>query len=138
MIMNKIALQRFRTDFDRAVCVLAAKYEVEIKMKAISYEEDRFHFKTEVVNADAESQELKDFKQFAESFGLKPEDLGATFVFRHETFEILGLKPKSPKFNLLCKSMSTDKKILFRARTIAHKLHPELPPVVPMVKVRRR
>jgi hypothetical protein len=60
------------------------------------------------------TKEATDFNRFAASFGITKK-LGDTFFFRYETYEIVGLKPRSSKYPLLAKNISSGKTFKFPA-----------------------
>lgn len=91
MKMDKANLNKFRTSFNSAVAELAKEFDVKIDLGKITYSDDSFTAKVSVANTDAEPQEVKDFKQYANLVGLEPEDLGKTFKSNGKVFTITGL-----------------------------------------------
>ncbi len=63
----------------------------------------RFEFAIKSKEGILETTEAKNFKVWAESFGLTADDLGKTFLFRGSKYTITGLKPSAPKFPILAK-----------------------------------
>jgi len=63
-------------------------------------------FKVEIaplVDGKAITQEEEDFKRYATSYGLKPEDFNREFQWAGESCVLIGCKPRSTKFPLLVK-----------------------------------
>lgn len=74
---------------------------------------------------EAKSRLKDDFSKYAHLFGLKPEHLGKQFVAQGKQFvaqgtrfEIVGCKPQSPKFPVICKNLQTGKNFKFQTETI--------------------
>ena len=65
------------------------------------------------------NKELLDFKQFADGYGLKPEDLGRTFVVRGTPYEIVGLNIAAPKYPILGKCKASGRIYRFPAQLVA-------------------
>jgi len=69
------------------------------------------------------TKEAEDFKRYAESYCLKPEDLGERFLdFNRKEFEIVGLKPRSRKYPILVKEVKTGKVYKFSANAVVNYL----------------
>ncbi len=68
------------------------------------------------------NKERLDFKQFAEGYGLQPEDLGRTFVARGIPYEIVGLNIAAPKYPVLGMRKDTGGVYKFPAKVVAEAL----------------
>ena len=70
-----------------------------------SYSHHNATFKIEIasVNTDGsvETKEARAFKQCAVMLGLIPENLGDIFTVRGQSYQIVGAKPRSPKYPIL-------------------------------------
>jgi len=79
---------------------VAERYGVGVKVSGGRYSPTTFSPKVEfaVIGADglAEGSEVKAFRLYAGSYGLKPEDLGRTFSYSGRSFTICGLNPRAP------------------------------------------
>lgn len=70
-----------------------------------------------VLGADAVA-----FQQLARLFGLQPEDLGREFTDSGGTFRVIGLRPRSPRFPVICRDMGTLKNLKMPAERVARAL----------------
>ena len=64
-------------------------------------------------NGEAESPAAKEFKQYADLFGLKATDLGRRFVSKGNEFEISGLKPRNRKYPIIGTKLSDGRSFKF-------------------------
>lgn len=107
MAIEKHMLERFRVDFAKAVEELETKYNCKIKMKNISFAEQHFTSKIEVVMSNdkgvIESKEAIDYKNCCYSFDLKLEWLNKKFLYNGMFHEVIGLKPHASKRPVLVK-----------------------------------
>ena len=108
---DKQNLKELRTDLDAAMATIAKKHGLHIQLKNINYYAPDFirartTLEFTVVGdaslandprAAALVKSQADFKFFASSFGLKPEQYGATFKFGRETYKLVGLNGNAPK-----------------------------------------
>jgi len=58
------------------------------------------------------------FNSYCTVFGLKPDDLGKTFHFRGQSYQITGLNPGAPKFAVNVKRVRDGKPFRFPHREI--------------------
>lgn len=65
-----------------------------------------------------------DFRKNADLFGLKPSDLGMTFISGGETFMVVGLLPNKRAYPVLVERERDKKRMCFRAEGVERKLHP--------------
>jgi len=79
-------------------------FGVEFKVGGGRFTPTRFTCRLDVTIAGAEPQEAEDFRQYAEMFGLKPEDLGRTFLDRGRRFTLVGLLPRSRSYPVLAQN----------------------------------
>ncbi len=92
---------------------------------SFSYDTCKFQLKMGIVNSDGAvaTVEASDFKLRAFRYGLKPEDLGRTFVTSLGTaYEIIGAKPRSPKYPIIGKDPLTGKTYKFPAKVVSRGL----------------
>ena len=74
-----------------------------------SFTESNLTFKIEIadlVGGVAVTKEASAFKVLAPLYGVKPEDLGRTFTFRGEQYELTGLNSRADKFPFKAKRVS--------------------------------
>lgn len=79
-------------------------FGVEFKAGRGQFSPTQFTFRLHVTIAGAEPQEAQDFRQYADLYGLKPDDLGRTFLDRNRRFTIVGLLPRSQRYPVLAQN----------------------------------
>jgi len=83
-----------------------------------------------------QTKEMSDFRQLAVLYGLKPEDLGAEFTARGETYRIVGANPKSGKYPIIGERVKDGKAFKFSDAAVRSALG-RTTPVVPVRGVRK-
>jgi len=76
-------------------------FGVEFKLGGGRFSPTHYGGKLDVTIAGAEPQEAQDFRRYADMFGLKPDDLGRTFLSRGRQFTIVGLLARSKRYPVL-------------------------------------
>jgi len=105
-------LKQLRVDIDAAFSAIRQKHGVTLSIGNISYSPEKATSRITMiatgdpnVASDPRAAELAkvaaEFKLYASSFGLKPEQLGATFQYGRDTYKLVGLKPRRPKMPIL-------------------------------------
>jgi hypothetical protein len=56
------------------------------------------------------TKEATDFKHYASSLGLTPEDLGTTFTFNGRQFKLLGCNPRNHKYPIIAQNVKNGKR----------------------------
>ena len=79
-------------------------FGVEFKLGGGRFSPTHYGCRLDVTIAGAEPQEAQDFRQYADMFGLKPDDLGRTFLDRGRRFTIVGLLPRSRSYPVLAQN----------------------------------
>ena len=99
MGFSKNDVTRFRNEFKNAVADLELKFNVDISLGAIRYNEKEFSSKMTVIKLDDtstnESKDQSKWNALCEKFGLTPEHFGTTMEIRGEIYTIVGLKPSA-------------------------------------------
>lgn len=109
-MVTRDELKAFRIDFQDAVKELEKKYQVNLKLGAISYTANEFHGKVtatkttpEAKQANAELERLQ-WKNLATFLGMKEDDYGKSFRDNGKVMTIIGINPKSRKYPILLKA----------------------------------
>ena len=137
---DKQNLKNLRTDLDAAFKQITQKYGVRIEIGTIRFDSVEASGKIKMVAmgdptaaADPRQAALakaqNEFKAYAASFGLKPEQFGATFTFGREQYKLAGLNIKARKRPVLGTSVRDGKTYVFPESVIAplqSKEHKEL------------
>jgi hypothetical protein len=109
-------LKQLRVDLDAAFATVKAKHGVVLSLGAISYDPTAGRATgrlTMIATGDpnvgdpevaALAKAKAEFKIYADSFGLKPEQFGAIFKYGHTTYKLVGLKPRRPQYPILATS----------------------------------
>ena len=95
--MDKPKIRDMRPAIEAALKSVEDKFGVKAHVGSASYTPNNVVFKlefAELVNGQAVTKDVEDFKQMAMLYGLKPEDLGKPFMFRNEGYTVSGLAPK--------------------------------------------
>lgn len=114
------SVRRIMDECRAALEPIAEKYGLVLDRKGSTYHRDalpvmlQFMIKDVDEDGNVLTAEAKAFQKYAVMFGLKAEDLGREFMFRGETFRVVGLRPKSPKFPVLAENVRTGKTFKFR------------------------
>lgn len=105
-------LNQFRQDFEQAVSALEAKYQIKMDLGRITYDEQGFRGKlTAVANSQDESNSIMElnFKNNAEQYGLKANDLGKSFMSKGRSLKIVGLNPRARRFPIIAEDLVGNK-----------------------------
>ncbi len=100
-------LRKINKRIESALAVVAKEFGIDIKTGSsyIKEEGDTATTKVEIrvidKDGNAFDEDAANFKVFAEEFGLKPEDLGKTFITNFIEYTITGLKPRNRKYPIL-------------------------------------
>jgi len=73
-------------------------------------------------SGEAVDRSMLDFKHYAKSYGLSPEDYGKTFKHGNETYKITGLKTNRPKFPINAIRVKDGKGFKFPAASVINGL----------------
>lgn len=108
--LDKMEFDQVRVDITDALKEVGAKYGLSFRATNISYTSTNATIKLEAScltpSGEVIFKEAEDFKKMAELYGLKPEDLGKTFEYIDGiNYQIVGLKPKSRRYPILCKNL---------------------------------
>jgi len=94
MKINKSTLQEFRDDFKRVIAELEEKYQIQINLQQINYDEFGFDFKG---RANLEGGAQKEFERYAPSYGLNVTDFGKIIFIKNKPYKICGWKRNAKK-----------------------------------------
>jgi hypothetical protein len=97
--------QRVRAEVQAVLEKLGEQLGLDVSLGNGRFNEEAFSMKLEFTAPDKDgnrqSRNEQEFKMYAKSFGLEPDDFGKTFVDRNHSFVITGIKPRSYKFPIL-------------------------------------
>jgi hypothetical protein len=100
---NPANLKELRTEISAAISAVETKFGIKLDLGKITYQADNFGAKLTGSTMAADGSEplagnptwRRDFKSYAYSFGLKPEDLGRTLVYNRKPSTIVGARPRA-------------------------------------------
>ncbi len=127
---DKQNLTNLLRDLDSALLTIRQKYGVSIKVGTFRHDSFTGNAKLTITaigdaniatdpRAAALAKAQIDFNSYASSFGLKPEQFGATFTFGRETYKLAGIKPAAHKRPILGTSIRDGKTYVFPESVIA-------------------
>ena len=96
MEINKVSLNNFREDFDKAMETLKEKYGVNIKLGVMNHDgSSQFYAKVEVKNQMINGVSFKqaEWNKYHKLFDLKPEWFGKIVFINQKQFKIIGISP---------------------------------------------
>jgi len=92
-------LRLLREELETKLAIVGRKFGIELEMGAVRFSanEATFKIKALTIGRSGETKKQTDFAKYAESYGLKPTDLGRKFRNRTKIFEVTGLNTNKPK-----------------------------------------
>lgn len=128
---DKQNLKALRADIDAAFEAISKKHGVNLSMGTIRYAPSSNQATAKLTmiamgdastatdpRAAAAAKAQAEFKIFASSFGLKPEQYGATFTFGRDTYKLVALNPRASKNPIHGTNVRTGKTYIFRESAI--------------------
>lgn len=119
--LDRTAVRRINDDIQSALDAVAKRYGVQIKVGNSRFSNTNCTTKIDISTVSeggtVMTKEATDYNRYASSFGLTKK-LGDTFEFRYDTYEIVGLKPRSSKYPVLAKNLSNGKTFKFPTNVI--------------------
>lgn len=103
---------RVRSEIQKALNEVGNKLGINISLGNGRFSSESFGMKLECTLgtenlASLQDQAKKQFGLYAKSFGLKASDFGRSFSdFRGKRWEIVGIKPQSHRYPILCKNLN--------------------------------
>ena len=128
--LDRPTVKHIKKRLETAVKPLAEELGLAIEIGSCTFSASncRFHLKVSVLDCDGKAitEESESFRSNAKLFGLEPDDLGKEFVFRGQSYNICGLKPKSRKYPVIARS-NNGKDYKFACRTVLLALGRQVP-----------
>ena len=120
--LGRAGFDKLYADMLKALEPIAAANGIKIKVKGTSVAPGyaNITFTASVISESGMvmTPEVEAFKQLAELFNLKPEDLNKKFKTNGEIFQIVGLKSASRKMPILCLNLNNKKQYKFGSDTV--------------------
>lgn len=116
---NPQNLKQVRIALQAKLDVLSEEFGVPFKAGNITYSDDTFKCGvTSTIVPDGMSKMQVDFDKCCFQFGLDKSDYGKTFRSGGESFKLVGLKPRSPKYSVVGEDVTTGKRYKFNSRIL--------------------
>lgn len=126
-VMNKVVCGKIAGEIEEELQTYGYEHGVQITRGNAKFSpEGWMELTIRVALKDAQgnvvSKEAAAFKELAEIYDLKPEDLGREFRNQGKTFTITGLKTRSPKYPILARCKEDGRTYKFPEKLVAAKL----------------
>lgn len=104
---DRPAVRTVRDAMEEALKKVSEEFGVAVTIGNASFTDNNVTFKVSaaVVDADgsAKTREAESFERLATMWGFEPSDLGRVFADRGRRYTIVGAKPTSQKYPILCR-----------------------------------
>jgi hypothetical protein len=104
---DRTNLRLLRDDVESALNAVADKYGIDLRLGTGRFASENVTFRLEgsVVRAEGVvTREAAEFSQYADLFALEASDLGRTFQYRGQRYEIVGARLSNSKYPVLAKN----------------------------------
>lgn len=120
-MINQQTLRLLREDIESTLQSVEKKHNIKLELGNCTYSTDYATFKLKVATITTDgkvvSKEVSDFEKYAELCNIKKQ-LGDIFTYQNHKYEIIGLKTRSHKYPVLCKSLHDNKDYQFTAKVV--------------------
>jgi len=120
--IDRPTAKHIATEIETALADVAQRLGVKITVGGTRFTEQNAKIKIEVatISSDGQvrSEAAENFGVYAYRYGLKPEDMGKTFSWMGNSYEISGCSPRSHKYPILAKRLSDGKTYKFAAKLV--------------------
>lgn len=104
--LTRSNLRMIKAEINEALEAVGEKYGLDIKVGGGNFTAANAKLNcmiaTKGEGGAVNTREAEDFKRMAFRYGLKPEDFGRTFTEGGKVYKIVGCKPKSYQYPILC------------------------------------
>ena len=111
--MNRTKVGMIQGALKDAFGEIEKKFNVKVNIGGASYTDNdctvKVGFADVLESGEVYSREKEDFKKYATSYGLSPEDLGQTFSTNGHEYRISGLSISKPKYPILARRITNGK-----------------------------
>jgi len=103
--IDRSSLRLAMSELEKVMKPVCDKLGLSLKMGGGSFTPQnavcKFTIAVQDGSGNAVTREAEDFKRYAKSYGLSPDDLHRTFIYAGRQYKILGLAPRSAKYPIL-------------------------------------
>ncbi len=126
MSIDKKLLKALRDDINKALKSVAEKHGVGLDLGNASYNDQHANFKLKVSSKNESgetiTEEMSAFNALHKLYGLEKDMLFKTFMSNGSEYEIIGLKPRSHKYPILARELSSKKTFKFPAEVVKERM----------------
>ena len=98
-------VKELRDEVTAALESVGKRYGITLKVNGIRYDDNMFSTKVEArLGTDTNEHARNDWENNCRLFGLAENDFGKKFIQDGEEFTVVGIKPRSPKYPILCRT----------------------------------
>lgn len=120
--LDRASVRQINSEIESALKAVAEKYGIAIKVGNSRFSNTNCTTKIEIAtvaeSGEVLTKEAVDFNRYASSMFQITKKLGDTFECRYDTYEIIGLKPRSSKYPVLAKNLANGKTFKFPANAV--------------------
>ncbi len=124
-MLTRDLVKQLHRDVDDAIKFIADKYNLVSSSGGFSYNKTEgrvrvtFQALTENESGVIETPDERDFRLYADGYGLKPTDINRVFVSNGEKFKITGLKPSRRKYPVSAERVRDNKSFKFSSSIVS-------------------
>jgi len=115
-------LRAINDDLAKAIKAIGEKHGCTLSIGRGTYDDSTaklaIHIALPDADGNARTKDAIAFERDAFVFGFEPSDLGREFAINGSHYAIAGLKPRSPRFPIIARDVSTGKLYKFPANTV--------------------
>lgn len=103
MDLTNVNFDVFRKEVNDALAAVAAKYDCDIDLGKVKYNEDLISISIDfnVKGENGESGEQALFNRVCGGYGFEPEHYNKRFVMENKIFRLIGFNPKARKYHCI-------------------------------------
>src|SRR5260370_42268327 len=106
VLLEREEIRQLREKLQAYLDIFGEDNDLRITVGSATFTEDLVQFKVELApfreDGTAATRQSEDFKRYCCRHDLEPTDLGRTFQHGPKTYKLVGLRPRSPAYALLC------------------------------------
>jgi len=124
-MLTRDLVKQLHTEVDNAIQTIASRHGLISSSGGFSYNERegglkvKFQSLAKNENGIVETPEERDFRLYANSYGLKPTDIKRVFISNGEKFKITGLKMSRSKYPVSAEREKDKKMFKFSSSIVA-------------------
>lgn len=99
--------KKIAQDLHAVMNKFSAEHGIKVKVGSLAYDATGFRVSItgSIVEGGVDVRARDEFRTYASSFGLSPDDFGRQFISTLGSMKVVGIKPRSSRFPILCESV---------------------------------